>query len=182
MAMARGHLSLGRLSPLAFKHQSNFSFSSLSPFSSRNNTEFFPLLIEQNPPNPPQQDSPIPSLPCEQTQWQPTPGLSGTQWSEELFCKPSLTEEPPIPGPIPSSQPPEDVPTLEPEPELTPTQSTEEPFACPATPHSIIIIDDTPVGSPLPLHLLLPRLPHLPILFPLQCLLPPGAKPLSFPQ
>ncbi|MBW0591654.1 hypothetical protein O181_131369, partial [Austropuccinia psidii MF-1] len=29
--------------------------------------------------------SPIPSLPCEQAPRQPTPGLSGTQWSEELF-------------------------------------------------------------------------------------------------
>ncbi|MBW0557423.1 hypothetical protein O181_097138, partial [Austropuccinia psidii MF-1] len=62
-----------------------FSFSSLSHFSSRNNTDFFPLLIEQNPQNPPRQDSPIPSLPREQTPWQPTPGPSGTRWSEELF-------------------------------------------------------------------------------------------------
>ncbi|MBW0552865.1 hypothetical protein O181_092580, partial [Austropuccinia psidii MF-1] len=43
-------------------------------------------LQKQNPLNPPQQDSPVPSFPCEQTLWQPTPGLSGTRWSEDLFC------------------------------------------------------------------------------------------------
>ncbi|MBW0545759.1 hypothetical protein O181_085474 [Austropuccinia psidii MF-1] len=114
-------------------------------------------------------DSPVPSLPHEQALRQPTPGPSGTQWSEDLFC------EPPIPGPSPASQPPEDNTTRDPEPEVAPTQSTEEPFARPATPRSIIIIDNTPVGSPL----LLPRLTHLPILFPG---LLPSAKPLSFPQ
>ncbi|MBW0511542.1 hypothetical protein O181_051257 [Austropuccinia psidii MF-1] len=41
--------------------------------------------VKPNQPNPPQQDSPIPSLPREQTPRQPTPGLSGTQWSEDLF-------------------------------------------------------------------------------------------------
>ncbi|MBW0559846.1 hypothetical protein O181_099561 [Austropuccinia psidii MF-1] len=66
---------------------------------------------KQNPPNPPQQDSPIPSFLCEQTPRQPTPGPSGTRWSEELFRKPYRTEEPPIPGPSPSSQRPEDVET-----------------------------------------------------------------------
>ncbi|MBW0572808.1 hypothetical protein O181_112523 [Austropuccinia psidii MF-1] len=71
----------------------------------------------------------MPNLPCKQTLRQPTPGPSGTQWSEELFREPSRTEEPPIPGPSPSSQPPEDVPTREPEPEVAPAQSTEEPFA-----------------------------------------------------
>ncbi|MBW0593488.1 hypothetical protein O181_133203 [Austropuccinia psidii MF-1] len=83
---------------------------------------------KQNPPNPPRQDSPVPSLPCEQTPRQPTPGPSGTQWSEELFREPSRTKEPPIPGPSPSSQPPEDNTTCEPEPEVAPTQSMEEPF------------------------------------------------------
>ncbi|MBW0565605.1 hypothetical protein O181_105320 [Austropuccinia psidii MF-1] len=110
------------LLPMGFKCQSKFSFSSLSHFSSRNNTDFFPLLMERNPPDPPRQDSPIPSLPRKQTLRQPTPGPSGTRWSEELF------REPPIPGPSPSSQPPDDVPTHEPEPEVAPTQSTEEPF------------------------------------------------------
>ncbi|MBW0513143.1 hypothetical protein O181_052858 [Austropuccinia psidii MF-1] len=99
------------------------------------------------PTKSPQQDFPVPSLPCKQTPRQPTPGPSGTQWSEELFCEPSQTKEPPIPGPSSSSQPPEDVPTHEPEPEVAPRQSTEEPFALPC---SIIIINDTPVGSPPP--------------------------------
>ncbi|MBW0577985.1 hypothetical protein O181_117700, partial [Austropuccinia psidii MF-1] len=38
-----------------------------------------------NPPNPPRQDSPVPTLPREQTPRQPTPGPSGTRWSEDLF-------------------------------------------------------------------------------------------------
>ncbi|MBW0466767.1 hypothetical protein O181_006482, partial [Austropuccinia psidii MF-1] len=83
---------------------------------------------KQNPPNPPRQDSPVPSLPREQTPRQPTPGPSGTRWSEELFREPSRTKEPPIPGPSPSSQQPEDDTTREPEPEVAPTQSTEEPY------------------------------------------------------
>ncbi|MBW0554410.1 hypothetical protein O181_094125 [Austropuccinia psidii MF-1] len=41
------------------------------------------------PPEPPRQDSPVPSLPREQTPRQPTPGPSGTRWSEELFREPS---------------------------------------------------------------------------------------------
>ncbi|MBW0578877.1 hypothetical protein O181_118592, partial [Austropuccinia psidii MF-1] len=72
--------------------------------------------------------SPVPSLPRKQTPRQPTPGPSGTRWSEELFREPSRTKEPPIPGPSPSSQPPEDNTTHEPEPEVAPMQSTEEPF------------------------------------------------------
>ncbi|MBW0564055.1 hypothetical protein O181_103770 [Austropuccinia psidii MF-1] len=72
--------------------------------------------------------------------------------------------------PSPSSPPPEDVPTCEPEPEVAPTQSTEESFARRATPRLIIIVDDTPVGSPLPVP---PRTPTPP---------PSGAKPLSFPR
>ncbi|MBW0560282.1 hypothetical protein O181_099997 [Austropuccinia psidii MF-1] len=92
-------------------------------------------------------------LPHEQTPRQPTPGPSGTRWSEKLFrgnqpkfhfiftftfessvltltpfLEPSQTKEPPIPGLSPSSQPPEDDMTREPEPEVAPTQSTEEPF------------------------------------------------------
>ncbi|MBW0576250.1 hypothetical protein O181_115965 [Austropuccinia psidii MF-1] len=39
-----------------------------------------------------------------------------------------MHDEPPIPVPSPSSEPPEDVLTCEPEPEVAPTQSTEEPF------------------------------------------------------
>ncbi|MBW0550517.1 hypothetical protein O181_090232 [Austropuccinia psidii MF-1] len=53
--------------------------------------------------------------------------------SEDLFWEPSQHNEPPIPGLSPSSKPPEDVLT-----------------SPPATPRSIIIIDDTPVGSPTP--------------------------------
>ncbi|MBW0473406.1 hypothetical protein O181_013121 [Austropuccinia psidii MF-1] len=40
----------------------------------------------------------------------------------------SAVNEPPIPAPSPSSKPHEDVPTHEPEPEVAPTQSMEEPF------------------------------------------------------
>ncbi|MBW0478311.1 hypothetical protein O181_018026 [Austropuccinia psidii MF-1] len=54
--------------------------------------------IEQNQPNTPRQDSPVPSFPCKQTPQQPTPGPSGTQWLEDLFREPSQTNEPPIPG------------------------------------------------------------------------------------
>ncbi|MBW0487170.1 hypothetical protein O181_026885 [Austropuccinia psidii MF-1] len=85
------------------------------------------------PTKPPQQDSPVPCMPCEQTLQQPTPGPSGTQWLEDLSREPSQHNEPPIPGPSPSSKPPED--------DLT---------SCPATPRSMIIIDDKPFGSALP--------------------------------
>ncbi|MBW0490352.1 hypothetical protein O181_030067 [Austropuccinia psidii MF-1] len=155
---------------------------------------------------------------------QPTPGLRGTQWSKDLFrgkqktipflissfdsseLTPSQHNEPPIPplsqsskSQVPSH---EDALTHEPEPEVAPTQSIEEPFgnhtndfslpiepnpqnhlqqetpvpcmpgkqtlqqptigtsgnqwseelfhAHPTTPHSIIIINDMPVGSPPP--------------------------------
>ncbi|MBW0568429.1 hypothetical protein O181_108144, partial [Austropuccinia psidii MF-1] len=97
------------------------------------------------------QNSPIPSFPHKQTLGQPTPGPSGTQWSEDSFrsrqpkfhlictfdsseltlppfAEPSQTNEPPIPGPSPSSEPHEDFPTCEPEPEVALTQSMEEPF------------------------------------------------------
>ncbi|MBW0548910.1 hypothetical protein O181_088625 [Austropuccinia psidii MF-1] len=68
--------------------------------------------------------------------------------------KPSQPNEPPIPGPSQPSEPREDTLTCEPEPEVAPTQSMEEPVAHPATPTSVIIIDDAPVGSLPPL---LPR-------------------------
>ncbi|MBW0487844.1 hypothetical protein O181_027559 [Austropuccinia psidii MF-1] len=136
---------------MGFKCQSKFYFSSLTHFSSRNHTDLFPLCIEPNQPNLQQQGSPIPSLPCKKTPRQPTPGPSGTQWSEDFFrhkqpefhlistfdsseltfppfVEPSQMDEPPIPGPSPSSKPHEDVPTCEPEPEVAPTQSMEEPF------------------------------------------------------
>ncbi|MBW0558680.1 hypothetical protein O181_098395 [Austropuccinia psidii MF-1] len=107
-------------------------------------------MPKTKPTKSPQQDSPIPRMPCEQTPRQPTPGLSATRWLEDLSREPSQHNEPPIPGPSPPSKPPEDVPTCEPEPEVAPKQSTEDPFARPATPRTIIIIDDTPIRSPLP--------------------------------
>ncbi|MBW0475089.1 hypothetical protein O181_014804 [Austropuccinia psidii MF-1] len=49
-----------------------------------------------------------------------------------LICpppyEPSQPNEPPIPGSSPSSEPHEDIPTCEPEPEVALTQYTEEPF------------------------------------------------------
>ncbi|MBW0553905.1 hypothetical protein O181_093620 [Austropuccinia psidii MF-1] len=81
----------------------------------------------------------MPNLPHGQNLWQPTPGLSGTQWLEDLFhskqpkfhsistfnsseltlppfVEPSRSNEPPILGPSPSSEPKEDVPTYPPSP------------------------------------------------------------------
>ncbi|MBW0499921.1 hypothetical protein O181_039636 [Austropuccinia psidii MF-1] len=72
--------------------------------------------------------------------------------------RPEWHPMPPIPGLSPSSKPHEDVPTHEPEPEVAPTQSMEEPFACPTPHYSVIIIDDMPIGSPLPF--------LLPLMFP----------------
>ncbi|MBW0493312.1 hypothetical protein O181_033027 [Austropuccinia psidii MF-1] len=144
---------------------------------------------KQNPPNPPQQESHIPCMPHKQTPQQPTPGPSGTRWSEDLFCskqppfpflilpfelseltfppfvEPSQHHEPPIPGPSKPSEPHEDALTCEPEPEVGLTKSMEEPFACPATPALVIIIDNMPVGSPLPLPVP-PRTPLPPLLIP----------------
>ncbi|MBW0497195.1 hypothetical protein O181_036910 [Austropuccinia psidii MF-1] len=82
--------------------------------------------VKQNQQNPLQQDSPIPSLPCEKPLRQPTPGL-----------KPSQPNEPPIPGPGPSSKPHKEILAFEPEPEVALMQSMEETFAHPATPPSI---------------------------------------------
>ncbi|MBW0467099.1 hypothetical protein O181_006814 [Austropuccinia psidii MF-1] len=129
---------------------------------------------KQNPPNPPQ-DSPVPHTPRKQTPRQPTPGPSGTQCLEDLFCgkkphlpfliltfasseltlppfvKPSQHNEPPIPGPV---NPPNHMRMLH----LAGLNLRWLP-SCPATPTSIIIIDDTRVGSPLPplLHWFLPQ-------------------------
>ncbi|MBW0488864.1 hypothetical protein O181_028579 [Austropuccinia psidii MF-1] len=103
-------------------------------------------------------------MPCEQTPRQPPPGPSGTQWLEDLSREPSQHNETPIPGPSQSSEPPEDSLPPEPEPEVAPTQPTEEPFALPATLRSVIIIDNTPVRSPTP--------PPPPPLLPLRTPLP----------
>ncbi|MBW0566872.1 hypothetical protein O181_106587 [Austropuccinia psidii MF-1] len=80
-------------------------------------------------------------MPCEKTPRQP-------------ITEPFQHNEPPIPGPSRASEPHEDPLTREPELSVAPTQSTQEPFAHPATPASIIIIDNMPIRSPLPL---LPR-------------------------
>ncbi|MBW0465883.1 hypothetical protein O181_005598 [Austropuccinia psidii MF-1] len=121
---------------------------------------------EENPPNPPQQDSPVPRMAREQALRKPTPGPSGTQWLGDLFCKPSQHNEPHIPGPSQASEPHEDPLTCEPEPEMDPTQSTEEPFDPPSL-HSY------PGSFPRdPSHF--PQEPNL--------LLPPGPSSLQSPN
>ncbi|MBW0538869.1 hypothetical protein O181_078584 [Austropuccinia psidii MF-1] len=49
-------------------------------------------------------------------------------WPKDLSREPSQNDEQPIPGLSPSSEPADNVPTCEPEPEVAPTQSTEKPF------------------------------------------------------
>ncbi|MBW0470428.1 hypothetical protein O181_010143 [Austropuccinia psidii MF-1] len=110
-------------------------FSSFTHFSSHNNTNFLFSPIEPNLQNPPQQDTPVPHMPCDEL-------------TLPLFVEPSQCDEPPMPGPSPSSKPHEDVSARGPKSEVAPTQSSEEPFACPATPRSVIIIENFPVGSP----------------------------------
>ncbi|MBW0529152.1 hypothetical protein O181_068867 [Austropuccinia psidii MF-1] len=77
--------------------------------------------VKQNPPNPPNKTHPfhvcLASKPCRNP-------LQAWVAPDE----PSQHNEPPIPGLSPSSEPPEDVPTREPEPKVALTQSTEEPF------------------------------------------------------
>ncbi|MBW0512500.1 hypothetical protein O181_052215 [Austropuccinia psidii MF-1] len=82
---------------------------------------------------------------------QPTPGPRTYSATLPPFVETCQHDEPPIPGLSPSSEAPEDIATCEPEPEVASTQSMEEPFACPATPRSLIIINDTPIGSPPPI-------------------------------
>ncbi|MBW0530873.1 hypothetical protein O181_070588 [Austropuccinia psidii MF-1] len=67
------------------------------------------------------------------------------------FVNSSQTDDPTIPGPSPSSKPHEDIWTCEPEPEVALKQSMVEPFTRPTPPHSVIIIDNTPIKSPPPL-------------------------------
>ncbi|MBW0574887.1 hypothetical protein O181_114602 [Austropuccinia psidii MF-1] len=100
--------------------------------------------VKQNPPSPLQKDSPVQCLPCEHPRGNPLQARVAPN-------EPSQHNEPPLPGPNPSSKPPEDVATRKPTPEVAPTQSMEEPFACPTTPRLIIIIGNTPVGSPPPI-------------------------------
>ncbi|MBW0493208.1 hypothetical protein O181_032923 [Austropuccinia psidii MF-1] len=88
---------------------------------------------KQNPMNPSQQDSPIPCMPHKQTPQPPTPGLSGTQWLEDL----SGTRH--------------------------------------ATPRSVIIIDNMPIGSPPSPHVTPPSTPTL-----VPSPVPPRAPPPPF--
>ncbi|MBW0513789.1 hypothetical protein O181_053504 [Austropuccinia psidii MF-1] len=97
---------------------------------------------KQNPPNPPNKTHLFNVCLASKPR--------GTQWVEDLSCEPSQHNEPPIPGPSSSAEPPEDILTREPEPEVAPTQATEDPFAHPTTPRSVIIIDNMPIGSPTP--------------------------------
>ncbi|MBW0510240.1 hypothetical protein O181_049955 [Austropuccinia psidii MF-1] len=137
-------------------------------------------------------------MPCEQTLQQPTPGPSGIRWLEDLFCQPSQHDWPPITGPSPSSEPPEDVPTHEPEPEVAPTQSMEEPFCksqlhffnssqlflTPPSRYSLFIHNHRQYPHWIPP----PQLRHLPLLLKISLPLPwrtqtpppPSAKLLSF--
>ncbi|MBW0558559.1 hypothetical protein O181_098274 [Austropuccinia psidii MF-1] len=66
------------------------------------------------------------------------------------FVEPSQYNEPPIPGPSPSSEPHQDFLACGPEPKVAPRKSLEEPFDFPTTPHLVIISDNTPVGSSTP--------------------------------
>ncbi|MBW0471803.1 hypothetical protein O181_011518 [Austropuccinia psidii MF-1] len=84
--------------------------------------------VKQNPLNPPQQDSPIPCMPSNQSPWKLTPGPHGTRWSVDLFREPSQHDEPPILGVSQPSEPHEDALTCGPEPDVAPTQSMEETF------------------------------------------------------
>ncbi|MBW0541419.1 hypothetical protein O181_081134 [Austropuccinia psidii MF-1] len=102
---------------------------------------FKPQSIEQNPPNPPDKTHLFHVFRTSKPHGNPLQAQVAPN-------EPSQHNEPPIPGPSTASEPPEDVPTYEPEPEVALTQSTEEPFACPTTPRSVIIIDNMPVGSP----------------------------------
>ncbi|MBW0501012.1 hypothetical protein O181_040727 [Austropuccinia psidii MF-1] len=100
----------------------------LKAFPRRNGLPNPKLADEQNPPNPLQQDTSVPCMPCEQTPQEPTSGLSGTQWSENSFCEPSQDNEPPIPGSSPSPEAHGDLSPFKPEPEVALTHSLEEPL------------------------------------------------------
>ncbi|MBW0473307.1 hypothetical protein O181_013022 [Austropuccinia psidii MF-1] len=111
-------------------------------------------------------------MPREQTPWEPTPGPSGTQWSEDLSREPSQHNEPPIPGLRTFRLVSQNLRWLQRNPMRTLLISDHFSFltpiniyspllqsspAHPATPCSVIIIDNTPVGSPPP------QLHHLPL-------------------
>ncbi|MBW0523948.1 hypothetical protein O181_063663 [Austropuccinia psidii MF-1] len=136
------------LSPMEFKCLSKSSFLSLTNFSSGSKTDSSSSPIEQNQTNPPLQDPPVPQITWEKTLPQPTPGPSRTQCELTLppFVEPPWHNVPPIPGPSQAS----DYQLPSHEPEVAPVKSTEDCFACPATPPSIITINDMPVRTPHP--------------------------------
>ncbi|MBW0476852.1 hypothetical protein O181_016567 [Austropuccinia psidii MF-1] len=94
-------------------------------------------------------------MPCEQALQEPTPGLSGTQWSENLFpgkqqaipflilafdlseltlppfVEPSQDNEPPIPGPSPYPETHGDLSPCKPENEVAWMHVLEEPLPQP---------------------------------------------------
>ncbi|MBW0541691.1 hypothetical protein O181_081406 [Austropuccinia psidii MF-1] len=107
MAIARGHLNLGRCSPRLVTH--GIQLPKTKP------TEY-PLTRLTH------------SMYASQEK------LVETHSRPEWHPMPSQHNEPPIPGLSPSSEPPEDVPTREREPEVAPMQSTEDPFVLPTTP------------------------------------------------
>ncbi|MBW0468642.1 hypothetical protein O181_008357 [Austropuccinia psidii MF-1] len=130
----------------------------------------------------------------------PSTRYSSSSYAFKLTLPPFV--EPPIPGPsqFSKSQVPshEDALTFEPEPEVTPTQSTEDSFgklllsffSCfqhsltpPLTisssshyPRSILIIDNMPIGSPL--HLPLPHSSTPPCALPLPLRTQPPLIPM----
>ncbi|MBW0511118.1 hypothetical protein O181_050833 [Austropuccinia psidii MF-1] len=91
----------------------------VAPLLDRRKVIIQPMKDEKNPLNTPQQDSHVTHMPCQKTPQQPTPGPSGTRWSEYLFCgkqpsfpfasseltfpafvEPSQHHEPPIRGQV----------------------------------------------------------------------------------
>ncbi|MBW0529809.1 hypothetical protein O181_069524 [Austropuccinia psidii MF-1] len=125
-------------------------FSSLTHFSSHNHTNYFSLPLKETP----QQDTPVPHMPCKQMPWQPTPGLSGTQWLEDLFREPFQHTEAPIQSSKSQVLSHEDISTREPEPELVlllPTLSLSLMIcllAPPSTPTPALSLEIPTASSP----------------------------------
>ncbi|MBW0512361.1 hypothetical protein O181_052076 [Austropuccinia psidii MF-1] len=195
--MEREHLSLGRLSPSLVTHgiqKPKFSASSLNHFSSHNHTDLFPLRIEQNQPNPP-----LTRLTCSPYALKANPAATyyRPKWYlmvGGLILRTPLNEVATYSSPKSILRTTRGRLTREPEPEMTPTQSTQEPFgkkllhfltilnfssACPATPSLVIVIDNTPVRSPLPSPDSAAFPPPLPQI---SLSLPPGTQPPPSPR
>ncbi|MBW0486212.1 hypothetical protein O181_025927 [Austropuccinia psidii MF-1] len=80
--------------------------------------------IKQDPPNPPNKTHPFHVCLGSKPRGNPLHAqVEPNGWKTY-----PTHNEPPIPGPSPSSKQPEDFPTCEPEPEVALTQSTEDPF------------------------------------------------------